>query len=122
VFNFHNVPLNAVLSYLSGKAGLIIVSEVDLQGRVNIVAERPVATNEIVDLLSAQLAKNNYAIALTGRTLTIMDAALAKTSALTPVIVNKSGPKQIPMNDGIITEILPVHSLQPAQLVKDLAR
>jgi len=118
--NFHEVPLNAVLYYLSAKAGLIIMSDVDLVGKVTVVAEQPVATNEIVDLLSAQLARNNYAVALNGRTLTIMDAARAKTSALSPVIANNSGPKQIPLNDQIVTEILPIHSLPPAQLVKDL--
>jgi type II secretory pathway component GspD/PulD (secretin) len=120
VLNFQDVPLNAVLSYISAKAGLIILSDVDLKGKVSVVAEQPLMTNEIVDLLNSQLAKNSYAVMLVGRTLTIMDAASAKTSALTPVIVNNSGPKQIPINDEIVTEILPVHSLQPAQLVKDL--
>jgi type II secretory pathway component GspD/PulD (secretin) len=36
-------------------------------------------------------------------------------------MVNHAGPKQIPINDQIVTEILPVHTLQAAQLVKDLA-
>ena len=120
ILNFHDVPLNAVLSYISAKAGLIIVSDVDLKGNASVVAEQPLTTNEIVDLLNSQLAKNSYAVMLFGRTLTIMDAASAKTSALTAVIVNNSGPKQIPINDEIVTEILPVHSLQPAQLAKDL--
>ncbi|HUD47993.1 MAG TPA: secretin N-terminal domain-containing protein [Candidatus Baltobacteraceae bacterium] len=121
ILNFHEVPLDAVLNYLSGKVGLIITSDVDLKGKVSVVAKQPVTTNEIVDLLNAQLARNNYAAVLSGRTLTIMDAARAKTSALTPVIVNSSGPNQIPFNDKIVTEILPIHTLQPAQLVKDLA-
>ena len=120
VLNFHDVPLNAVLTYLSTKTGLIVVSDVDLKGKVSVVAEQTISTNEIVDLLGAQLARNHYAITLSGRTLTIMDAASAKTSALTPVMVNNAGPKQIPVNDQIVTEILPVHTLQPAQLVKDL--
>ena len=121
ILNFHEVPLNAVLNYLSASAGLIVVSDVDLKGKVSVQAEQPVTTNEIVDVLGAQLAKNNYAVTLSGRTLTIMDAASAKTSALTPVILNKAGPRQIPLNDLIVTEILPVHSLPPAQLVKDIA-
>ncbi len=50
-----------------------------------------------------------------------MDAASTKNNANTPVIVNNSGPKQIPINDEIVTEILPVHTLQAAQLVRDLA-
>jgi type II secretory pathway component GspD/PulD (secretin) len=58
VLNFHDVPLNAVLTYLSATAGLIIVSDVDLKGKVSVVAEQSVTINEIVDLLGAQLASN----------------------------------------------------------------
>src|SRR5271154_5148043 len=55
VLNFHDVPLNAVLTYLSAKAGLIIVSDVNLQGKVSIVAQQPISTNDIVPLLNDQL-------------------------------------------------------------------
>jgi type II secretory pathway component GspD/PulD (secretin) len=72
-------------------------------------------------LLNAQLAGNNFAAILNGRTLTIMDAGRARTSAGTPVIVNDSGPRQIPVNGKIVTEILPLQTLQAAQLLKDLA-
>ena len=85
VLNFHDVPLTAVLNYLSAKAGLIIVSDVNLQGKVNVVAQQPITTNDIVDVLNDQLGKNNYAAVLQGRTLTIMDAERAKTYAGTPV-------------------------------------
>lgn len=120
ILNFHDAPLNAVLNYLSARAGLIIMSDVDLRGKVSVVAKQPVTTNEIVDVLTQQLAKNNYAVTLNGRTLTIMDASRAKTSAQTPVLVDRGGPTQIPINDEVVTEILPVHTLNPGQLVKDL--
>ena len=120
ILNFHEVPLNAVLNYLSARAGLIVMSDVDLRGKVSIVAKQPITTNEIVGVLSAQLTRNNYAVALTGRTLTIMDVDRARTSALTPVIANHSGPKEIPVNDQVVTEILPIHALQPDQLANDL--
>jgi hypothetical protein len=42
-------PLNAVLTYLSAKAGLIVVSDVSLQGKVSVVAQQPITTNDIVD-------------------------------------------------------------------------
>jgi type II secretory pathway component GspD/PulD (secretin) len=120
IFNFRDAPLSTVLNYLSAKAGLIIMSDVDLRGKVSVVAKQPVSTNEMVDVLSAQLARNNYAVNLNGRTLTVMDATRAKTSALTPVIVANGGPNTIPINDIVVTEILPVHTLNPGQLVKDL--
>jgi type II secretory pathway component GspD/PulD (secretin) len=119
VLNFHSVPLNAVLNYLSAKAGLIIVSDANLQGSVSVVAKQPIGTNEIVGLLNEQLSKNNLTAVLEGRTLQIMDADRAKSLASTPVKV-ATGPNQVPTDDVIVTEILPVHTLNPAQLVKDL--
>jgi general secretion pathway protein D len=119
VLNFHDVPLNAVLNYLSAKAGLIIVSDANLQGAVSVVAKQPIGTNEVVDLLNQQLSKNNLTAVLQGRTLQIMDAERAKSLASTPVKV-ASGPDQVAINDEIVTEILPMHTLNPTQLVKDL--
>jgi general secretion pathway protein D len=120
ILNFRDAPLSAVLNYLSARAGFIIISDIDLKGKVSVVAKQPVTTNEVVDLLSTQLARNNYAVTLNGRTLTIMDAAGAKTSALTPVLINRLGPTNIPRSDKVVTEILPLRSLSAAQLVKDL--
>jgi type II secretory pathway component GspD/PulD (secretin) len=119
VLNFHDVPLTAVLNYLSAKAGLFIVSDVNLQGKVSVVALQPVTTNDIVSLLNDQLGKNNYSAVLQGRTLTIMDADRAKTYALTPVKV-ATNYSAIPIDDEIVTEIMPLHTLNAQQLVKDL--
>jgi type II secretory pathway component GspD/PulD (secretin) len=120
VLNFHDVPLTAVLTYLSAKAGLIIVSDVSLQGRVSVVAAQPITTNDIVTLLNDQLGKNNFSAILQGRTLTIMDSERAKTYALTPVKIAIDY-TNIPIDDEIVTEILPLHTLNAQQLVKDLA-
>ncbi len=117
--NFHDVPLNAVLTYLSAKAGLIVVSDVNLQGKVSVVAEQPITTNDIVGLLNDQLGKNNYSAILQGRTLTIMDSERAKTYAATPVKI-ANGYTNIPMDDQTVTEILPLHTLVATQLIKDL--
>jgi type II secretory pathway component GspD/PulD (secretin) len=119
VLNFHDVPLTAVLNYLSAKAGLIIVYDVNPQGKVSIVAEQPVTTNDIVQILNDQLGKNEYSAVLKGRTLTIMSAEKAKTDAGTPVLVANSY-TNIPQDDRIVTEILPLHTLMAPQLVKDL--
>jgi type II secretory pathway component GspD/PulD (secretin) len=119
VLNFHDVPLNAVLTYLSAKAGIIVVSDVNLQGKVSVVAEQPISTNDIVTLLNDQLGKNGYAAILQGRTLTVMDAERAKTYALTPIKVPNTYTNLL-MDDEIVTAILPLHTLSAPQLIKDL--
>jgi len=83
------------------------------------VAKQPIGTNEIVDLLNEQLSKNNLTAVLEGRTLQIMDIDRAKSLATTPVRV-AAGPNQVTNTDEIVTEILPMNTLNPAQLVKDL--
>jgi type II secretory pathway component GspD/PulD (secretin) len=120
VLNFHDVPLNTVLNYLSAKAGLIVVSDADLQGKVSVVSKQPIGTNEIVDLLNEELSAKSLGATLEGRTLQIMDTARAKTRAQTKVLVATNGPNSVKMSDEIVTEILPVITLNPVQLVKDL--
>jgi type II secretory pathway component GspD/PulD (secretin) len=65
------------------------------------------------------LSKNDLTAVLQGRTLQVMDIARAKSLAGTPVRVAMN-PNQVTNTDEIVTEILPVHTLAPAQLVKDL--
>jgi type II secretory pathway component GspD/PulD (secretin) len=119
LLNLQDAPLRAVLDYLSDQAGLIVVSEPDVRGTVTLTARQPVSTAEAVTLLNDQLSRNNYTAVLDGRTLTIMEASRARTNALTPVL-SATDPAKIPVNNEIVTEILPVHTLNPGQLVKDL--
>jgi type II secretory pathway component GspD/PulD (secretin) len=121
VLNFHDVPLNTVLNYLSKEAGLIIVSDVNLNGRVSVVSLQPITTNDIIDLLNDQLAKNNASAVLNNRTLTIMSASSATTYNGTPVQIASGGYLNITNDDTIVTEILPLHTLQAQQLVRDLS-
>jgi type II secretory pathway component GspD/PulD (secretin) len=117
--NFHDAPLNTVLTYLSKRMGFVIVSEVSVRGTATIVSEQPVGTNEVIELLSGALAKNNYDVARNGRVLTIMSADNSKTAPMTPVR-QANGPADIPVNDEMATFILSVHTLNPTQLLKDL--
>jgi type II secretory pathway component GspD/PulD (secretin) len=117
--NFHDVPLNTVLNYLSKRMGFVVVAESEVRGNTTIVSEQPIGTNEVVELLSGALAKNNYSVTRNGRVLTITTADAAKNGAETPV-KQAASPDDIPINDQIATYILPVHTLNPTQLIKDL--
>jgi type II secretory pathway component GspD/PulD (secretin) len=117
--NFHDVPLSTVLNYLSARMGFVVVSETEVRGNATIVSEQPVNTNEVLELLSGALAKNDYSVSRNGRILTITTASNAKTGALTPVNHPQSF-ADIPINDEMATDVLPVHTLNPTQLKKDL--
>jgi type II secretory pathway component GspD/PulD (secretin) len=117
--NFHDVPLNTVLNYLSKRMGFVVASETEVRGNATIVSEQPVSTEEVIGLLSSALAKNNYSVTRAGRVLTITTADAAKNGPQTPVNHPQS-PAEIPINDEIVTDVLPVHTLNPTQLIKDL--
>ena len=117
--NFRNAPLDMVLNYLSDAAGFIIVLETHVSGNVTIVSSHPVSKDEAVDLLNSQLNRNNYAAIRDGRMLTIVDKSDAKTRNI-PV---KTGnvPANIPKNDEIVTQIIPIRFVEARQLVSDLS-
>jgi len=117
-FNFRGVPLEMVLNYLSDAAGFVIVSEAEVKGKVDVFSNQPLNKEEAVSLLNTILNKNGLAALRNGRTLTIIGNEDAKKKDL-PV---KSGsePDDIPKTDDMVTQILPVRSLNAAQLAKDL--
>lgn len=117
--NFRNAPLEMVLNYLSDAAGFIIVLETHVNGNVTIISTHPVTKDEAVDLLNTQLNRNNYAAIRDGRTLTIVDKSEAKTRNIPVKIGNV--PDNIPKNDEIVTQIIPIRFVEARQLVSDLS-
>ena len=118
-FNFRGVPLETVLDYLSDAAGFVIIPETDLRGKVDIISTQPLNKQEAVDLLNTILNKNGLAALRNGRTLTIITQDEAKKRDI-PVL-SGSEPDDIPKTDNIVTQILPMHTLNAAQLAKDLS-
>jgi general secretion pathway protein D len=117
-FNFRGAPLETVLNYLSDAAGFIIVPETDLRGKVDVISTQPLNRQEAVDLLNTILNKNNLAALRNGRTLTIISQDEAKKRDI-PVNAGAE-PDEIPKTDNIVTQILPMRSLNATQLAKDL--
>jgi len=116
--NFRGVPLEMVLNYLSDAAGFIIVLEAQVRGKVDVWSNTPLTREEAVEVLNSVLNKNGYAAIRNGRTLTIVNKDEAKTKG-TPVKLG-GDPAGIPRNDEIVTQIIPVRSVQAPQLIKDL--
>ncbi len=116
--NFRGVPLEMVLNYLSDAAGFVIVLETDVKGKVDVWSNQPLSKEEAVSLLDSVLAKNGYAAIRNGRTLTIVARDAAKTRDIPVKKGNK--PDEIPKNDEIVTQIIPVRYANAVQMTKDL--
>ena len=121
-FQFRNAPLQRVLDYMSGAAGLIIHPRegVSLNGRVTVLSEQPVNKDEALMLVQQMLSENGYTgmMGPDGRTLTIVKSSDAKHEQLPVILSNVAS--NIPVNTEIVTQIIPVRSLNAVSLLKDL--
>jgi general secretion pathway protein D len=119
--NFRGVALETVLSYMSKAAGFIIhpTSAVDVKGKVDVWSEQPLSKDEAVALLKQILNENGYTAIQDGRTLTIVRSEDAKRKDIPTKVARTI--ENIPKNADIVTEIIPVRTLNPVQLLKDLS-
>ena len=116
--NFHGAPLETVLKYIGDAAGFIVLPQTEIKGDVDIWSSHPVTKDEVVKLLDSVLRKNGYAAVQDGRTLNIVKLSDAKRENIPTVSGNN--PELIPKDDRIVTQILPVRSINAAQAIKEL--
>lgn len=117
--NFRGVPLEMVLKYMSDAAGFIIVPETDVKGKVDVWSDEPLNKEEAVGVLNSSLNKSGFAAIQNGRTLTIVNRQEARKMNIP--VRKGNDPEKIPSDAEIITQVIPVHSLNVVQLPKDLA-
>jgi len=117
--NFRGVALDMVLNYLSEAAGFIIVLETPVKGTVDVWSNNPLTKAEAVDLLNSVLNRNGYAALQNGRTLTIVSKEDAKKRDI-PIKIGGAF-RDIPKNDEMVTQIIPVRNINVTQLARDLS-
>ncbi|HMC28556.1 MAG TPA: secretin N-terminal domain-containing protein [Verrucomicrobiae bacterium] len=116
--NFRGVPLDMVLNYLSDAAGFIIVLEGKVEGNVDVWSNQPLTKDEAVDLLNTILNKNDYSAIRNGRVLTIVKRKDARTRNIP--VKKTIDAEDIPKNDEMVTQIIPVKHANAAQLTQNL--
>ena len=116
--NFRQAPLENVLSYLSDAAGYTIILHTPLRGNIDAWNNQPLTPAEAIEVLNVALNKNGLSAIEEGRTITIMTTTDAKKGN-TPV---KRGAalNEIPANNEIVTQIIPLNHLNAAELLRDL--
>ena len=116
--NFRNAPVDTVIDYLSKAAGFVIIRNVEVEGRVDIVSHQPLNKEEAVNLLNSVLYEKGYAAIRDDRTLTIVGKDEAKKRSI-PVILGND-PDKIPKNDIVVTQIIPVRYIEAAKLIDNV--
>ena len=117
--NFEGVPLQSVLEYMSEAADLIILGETKVEGKVNILSKQPLNREEAVDLLIVVLNENGYAAIRRGER---MLKIVGKDKALIEDLPVRSGanPEDIPKNDLMVTQIIPIRFGNAGQLIENI--
>jgi type II secretory pathway component GspD/PulD (secretin) len=116
--NFRGVPLEMVLDYLSEAAGLIVILETEVKGRVDVWSHEPLTADEAIDVLNRVLHQNGYAAIRNGRTLIVVDRDEARKRHLP--VQSGNDPELIPRSDQMVTQVVPIRHANAVQLIRDL--
>ncbi|MBE0535382.1 MAG: hypothetical protein IH624_06900 [Phycisphaerae bacterium] len=116
--NFQDVPLQTVLEYLSEKAGLVVVTEMPLSGRVTVISRTPITVDAIISLINSTLKDKGMAAVRAGNTLRVVSLTKARTMNL-PVTAG-SDPDEIVASDDIVTHVIPIRYADVAKLRTNL--
>ncbi len=119
LLNLKDVSLDTVLDYLSESAGLIVIRDAKIEGRISLVSRQPLSLDETMSVLNTVLKEKGYAAIRTDRVLRVVTLENAK-KANTPVRFG-ADPTKIPMDDQVVTQVIPIKYADAAQLKKELA-
>ncbi|MDY7010195.1 MAG: type II secretion system secretin GspD [Planctomycetota bacterium] len=117
--NFKDASVHAVLEYLSEAAGLVILEEARVDGRVTVMSRHPIDTSEAVSLLDSVLKEKGYTAIRRGRTLKIVTLEQAKKSSIP--VHSGNDPEKVKPTDKLITQVIPIRFADAVKLKTDLA-
>ncbi|MEM7625073.1 MAG: type II secretion system secretin GspD [Planctomycetota bacterium] len=119
VMHFRDVPLQSVLNYLSDEAGLIVVSEIDLNGdRITVFNLKPVTLDEAIAMLNTVLFEKGFTAVRRERLLKIVILSDAKTQSI-PVRFGND-PSKIGETDSLITQVIPIRYAEAVGMTDNL--
>lgn len=119
ILNFKDAPLDTILEYLSEVAGLVVVRETAVEGRITVISRKPIAADEAVSLLNSALKEKGYAAISQGRILKIVPLADAKK--LNIPVHSGNDPAAIEPSDRVVTQIIPIWHVDAVKLKQDIA-
>jgi len=119
--NLRGVSVDRALAFLADNAGFTInrQAQTSSAGTVDLVSDKPLSKEEVVAVFNKVLSDHGLTAVQDKSVLTIETLDQAFASAQTPVNLVTS-PEGIPADEQVVTDIIPVHSLNPTQVVKDL--
>lgn len=119
--NFENATIDAVLAELSKAAGVKVLKELDgpPAGRISLMSLRPMNPDEAIAMFNSAIQRHGYVAIKQGDTVRLTTKDKAKTSAI-PVHFG-ADPSKIALTDDLITQVVPLQSVDAVKLKADLA-
>jgi general secretion pathway protein D len=120
-FQFANARPEAVLEYLSSAAGFVIIKPPAGVGNtpINITSTGEITPAEAVVALNAAMQQNGYTVTQTSdKILTVQDLTGYRRDKA-PVFVG-ADPEKIPNSEDVITQVIPIQSVDAVRLRNDL--
>ena len=118
LMNFKDAPITEVLEYLSKTVGLVIVSDVAIEGRITVISQQPIDVDRAISLINTIIKVKGFAAIRMGQTLKVVELAAAKQMNI-PVQTGND-PKKIQPNDDLVTHIVHVRYIDAAKLREGL--
>lgn len=122
ILNLRGVTVDQALNFLSESAGFTLIRETSTDSPakdVDVVSDTPLDKDDIIRLFNKVLASHDLTVMRDGNTLTVMTTQAAAEYAGTPVNV-LTNYSEIPEDAQLVTEVIPVHTLNPKQVLTDL--
>src|ERR1043165_5861729 len=116
---FKDAALDTVLEQLSDSAGLTIVKDATIDGRLTIISKQPMNVDEAIELLNSVLKEKGFIGIRTEKILKIKRLEDAKMLNLPVVIVTDAS--KLRDSDVMITAVIGIKYLDAVQLKRELA-
>ena len=117
--NFRDTQVTEVLEYLSKTVGLVVVSDMLIDGRITVISEQPVDVDRAISLINTIIKEKDYAAIRVGQTLKIV--ALGSAKQMSIPVYSGSDPEKIVAGDEMVTHIIPIRYVDATKLKDDLA-
>ena len=125
-FRFENATVDTILTEMSRRFGFIIIQSIQITARLTIQVPNPVNADEAVRMLNNLLVPLGYATLETrtgegadAKTVLRVDSISVVKKAQIPVFEGAI-PDNIPLNDNIITQVIPLKNVAAVGLRNDL--
>jgi general secretion pathway protein D len=115
---FKDASIDAVLEQLAKEAGYAVIKTVPVDGRVTVWKDQPISPEEAIRLLNSMLKDRGYTAIVQGNVLKVGQTIDLKKQDV-PVHIG-ADPELVPINDDLVTWVIPVRSVDAVKLKTDL--